>query len=142
VNQHLDSFARDARADGRGLPSFARAELERYLGCGLLANGFARVRCAGCGFERLVAFSCKGRGVCPSCGARRMAETAALLADELLPRVAYRQWVLTVPQRVRYLLARQPELVTLVLGASCGSSRGTSGGGRVGRAAPAARPVR
>jgi hypothetical protein len=116
VVNHLHSFARDARADGRGLPSFARAELERYLGCGILANGFARARCAGCGFERLVAFSCKGRGVCPSCGARRMAETAALLADELLPRVAYRQWVLTVPHRVRYLLARQPELVTLVLG--------------------------
>ena len=45
-----------------------------------------------------------------------MAETAATLVDELLPQVAYRQWVLTVPHRVRYLLARQPELVTLVLG--------------------------
>jgi hypothetical protein len=112
VNRHLDSFAREAR----GLPAFARAELERYLGCGVLANGFARVRCDGCGFERLVGFSCKGLGVCPSCGARRMAETAAVLADELLPRVAYRQWVLTVPHRVRYLLARRPELVTLVLG--------------------------
>jgi hypothetical protein len=112
VNGHLDAFARDVR----GLPAFARAELERYLRCGVLAHGFARVRCDGCGFERLVAFSCKGRGVCPSCGARRMAETAAALADEVLPQVAYRQWVLTVPHRVRYLLARRPELVTLVLG--------------------------
>jgi hypothetical protein len=33
-----------------------------------------------------------GRGFCPSCGARRMAETAALLADEVFPDVPLRQW--------------------------------------------------
>ena len=34
-------------------------ELRAYLDCGILARGFARVRCSDCGFERLVAFSCK-----------------------------------------------------------------------------------
>lgn len=43
--------------------------------------------------RKLVAFSCKKRGFCPSCGARRMAETAALLADEVLPERPLRQWV-------------------------------------------------
>ena len=52
-----------------------------------LEHGFLRVRCDKCHFERLVAFSCKKRGFCPSCGARRMAETAALLADEVFPDV-------------------------------------------------------
>ncbi|WPB82742.1 transposase zinc-binding domain-containing protein [Archangium violaceum] len=33
--------------------------------CGVLAHGFARVRCESCKDELLVAFSCKGRGVCP-----------------------------------------------------------------------------
>ncbi|MBK1650193.1 hypothetical protein CKO36_16715 [Rhabdochromatium marinum] len=32
-----------------------------------------------------MAFSCKGRGVCPSCNTRRMAETAAHLVDHVLP---------------------------------------------------------
>nr|WP_246863336.1 transposase zinc-binding domain-containing protein [Klebsiella pneumoniae]UPG21285.1 transposase zinc-binding domain-containing protein [Klebsiella pneumoniae] len=32
--------------------------------------------CEHCRAERLVAFSCKKRGFCPSCGARRMAESA------------------------------------------------------------------
>ena len=32
--------------------------------------------CEQCHAERLVAFSCKQRGFCPSCGARRMAESA------------------------------------------------------------------
>jgi len=46
--------------------------------------GILRVRCDKCQFQRLVAFSCKKRGFCPSCGTPRMAETAAPLADEVL----------------------------------------------------------
>ena len=35
--------------------------------------------------ERLVAYSCKRRGFCPSCAAQRLTESAALLVDEVLP---------------------------------------------------------
>ena len=66
--------------------------------------------------ERLVAFSCKRRGFCPSCGARRMVETAALLVDEVLPRQPLRQWVLSVPFPLRFLFATEPAAVTAVLG--------------------------
>lgn len=38
-------------------------------------RGFARVRCPDCGFERLVAFSCK-TSICPSCATRRMEDGA------------------------------------------------------------------
>ena len=48
----------EQRGDGAGLPGFVVAEFERYLACGILANGFARVRCSSCGDELLVAFSC------------------------------------------------------------------------------------
>ncbi len=34
-----------------------------FLKCGILANGFLRVRCDECHHEKLVAFSCKRRGV-------------------------------------------------------------------------------
>lgn len=44
-----------------------------------------------------------------------MVETAAFLVDEVLPRTPYRQWVLTLPFRLRLLLARRPELVSSVL---------------------------
>ena len=40
----------------------------RYLDCGIFERGFARVRCPDCAAEYLLAFSCKGRGLCPSCG--------------------------------------------------------------------------
>jgi hypothetical protein len=46
------------------------------LRCEFLAGVFARFHCDGCGVDRLVPFSCKGRAVCPSCGGRRMAERA------------------------------------------------------------------
>jgi hypothetical protein len=45
-----------------------------------------------------------------------MAETAALLVDDILPRKPIRQWVLSLPFALRYLLATRPEVVTQVLG--------------------------
>ncbi|MBK6350487.1 MAG: transposase zinc-binding domain-containing protein [Proteobacteria bacterium] len=40
------------------------------LECGILAHGFLRLRCGDCGHDKLVAFYCMRRGLCPSCGAR------------------------------------------------------------------------
>ena len=81
-----------------------------------MSHGFARVRCGDCAFERLVPFSCKGRAICPSCGGRRMAERAAHLVDHVLPAdVPVRQWVLSVPHRLRYRLAYDHRLCRTVL---------------------------
>jgi hypothetical protein len=72
-----------------------------YLACGLWQGGFARVRCRRCPEEFLVAFSCKRRGVCPSCGAKRAAELAAFLQDEVVEEVGHAQWVFTIPKMLR-----------------------------------------
>ena len=56
----------------------------------LLAEALAR--CAACGHDFLVAFSCKGRGLCPSCTTRRMAATAAHLVDQAIPPLPVCQW--------------------------------------------------
>ncbi|MEO8445776.1 MAG: transposase, partial [Gammaproteobacteria bacterium] len=116
VDQHYPPFLAALEQDGRMLPNFVQQEFEAYLKCGLLEHGFLRVRCSECHAERLVAFSCKRRGFCPSCGERRMVETAALLVDEVLPRQPLRQWVLSVPFPLRFLLATEPAAVTVVLG--------------------------
>ena len=94
---------------------FVKDEFEAFLECGILAHGFLRVRCAHCAHEKLVAFSCKRRGFCPSCGTRRMAESAAHLVDQVIPRVPIRQWVLSLPIPLRILFAAHPELLTPVL---------------------------
>lgn len=118
VQRHLRTLLAEARErseHGFGLPRHVERELERYLECGVLAHGFARVRCEACGREELLAFSCKGRGFCPCCTGRRMADTAAHLVDCVLPVAPYRQWVLSVPFGLRLRLARDPELVSAVL---------------------------
>ena len=96
-------------------PEFVKDEFASFLECGILAHGFLRVRCAGCAHEKLVAFSFKRRGFCPSCGARRMAQSAAYLVDEAIPRVPVRQRVLSFPIPLRILFAAHPELLTPLL---------------------------
>jgi hypothetical protein len=115
VSNQLPSFLSHAEQSGRSVPAFVERELSRYLECGILAYGFVRVRCAACRFDRVVAFSCKGRGFCPSCGGRRMADTAAFLVDRVLPHMPVRQWVLSLPIALRYKLAYDSALAAEVL---------------------------
>ena len=56
-----------------------------------------------------------GRGVCPSCTTRRMVETAAHLSDHVFPRLPVRQWVLSVPKRLRYFMQRDGAVLSMVL---------------------------
>jgi hypothetical protein len=117
VRRHMSTFLERISESAGELefPPHVRGELERYLRCGLLSEGFVRVYCPTCKDDLLVAFSCKGRGVCPSCTGRRMADTAARWVDRVLPEVSWRQWVLTVPFELRLWMAWDPTLLTEVL---------------------------
>ncbi len=102
-------------ANERNVPQFCRREVDAFLRCGILAHGFARVWCQACRHDDVVAFSCKGRGFCPSCGGRRMAATAAHLVDHVIPdAVPVRQWVLSLPYRVRFVCAHDPAALSAV----------------------------
>ena len=95
---------------------FVERELREFLSCRVPARGFARFRCDECGHEILVAFSCKGRDFCPSCCGRRLADLAGHLTDRMLGGLPVRQWVLTLPRRLRYALAWDHELCRAVHG--------------------------
>ena len=109
--EHAETFLSET-----GPPAFVARTFRRYLDCGVLAKGFLRVVCSECKRESLVAFSCKDRGFCPSCTARRAAQTAAHLIDDVLPHVPVRQWVLAMPFDLHHRLARDAALETKVLG--------------------------
>ena len=79
VRAHWPAFLERAEEAG-GLPRFVVRELEAYLECGLLEHGLVHLRCRDCDEDLVVAFSCKKRGFCPSCVARRMSDAAAHLA--------------------------------------------------------------
>ena len=115
VEQHYPEFAEMMQSQGEALPYHVLKEFYKFLKCGRLEHGFLRVVCDDCHHEKLVAFSCKRRGFCPSCGARCMAESAKLLVDDVLKGYLIRQWVLSLPIPLMLLLARYPKALSKVL---------------------------
>lgn len=111
---------REQAEDSGGLPSFVSAEIDEYLRCGQLEHGFVRLACTACGHERLVAFSCKRRGFCPSCLGRRMTDTALHLTEKVFPPVMVRQWVCSLPWGLRARLGYDKKLCSEVLRAFTG----------------------
>ncbi len=105
VREHFDEFRAAysrsyARQFGFWRPIIDKA-ISRFLKCGDLQQGFARVRCPECRHEFLVAFSCKQRCVCPSCAQKRTLLFGLHLADEVCRFVPHRQFVWTIPKRLR-----------------------------------------
>ena len=102
IQENLLTFYQQMNRDyENGLPEFVKREFDGFLKCRVLANGFLRVQCTSCNHEKLVAFSCKKRGFCLSCGVGKMAETATYLTDKVFPKKPMRQWVLTFPFQLR-----------------------------------------
>ena len=116
VERYYPAFADHLAEAGKQLPAHVRQAFEGYLQCGRLEHGFIRLRCDTCRAEHLLAFSCKRRGFCPSCGAWSMADGAAWLIDQVLPERPIRQWVSSLPFPLRFLLATHPALIGRVLG--------------------------
>ena len=96
----------------------------KYLDCGDLHFGFARVKCNDCNEEYLLPFSCKRRYFCPSCHQKRVVEFGETLYEEVLKQVPHRQWVFSIPKRLRVyfmydrkLLGKLSQCAWLVLSA-------------------------
>jgi hypothetical protein len=99
IADHLETFLATLDADPmtQGLPGYVKEECYASRQCGVLARGFVRLGCDTCSKERLLAFSCKRRGFCPSYAGRRVAQLAAHLVEQVIPWVPTRQWVVSVP---------------------------------------------
>ena len=92
---HLNTFLKNLAEEGQWFPKHVEKELWVYLvEYGIFAYGFVRVKCDDCKNEQLVAFSCKKRRFYPSCGAKKMAETAAHLVENIIPWVQLREYLL------------------------------------------------
>lgn len=96
------------------LPSFVWKELAKLPGCGQLDRGFVRVYCPACQHDKIVAFSCKARATCSACVGRRMNELAFHLDDHVVPLAPVRQFVLTLPMQLRFLVAKNARLLSAV----------------------------
>jgi hypothetical protein len=104
-DRHFDQFQRvyDDRYQKRygfWRPVIERT-VEKFLACGDLQEGFARVRCPRCRYEFFVAFSCRRRCLCPSCHQKRALVIAQHIARDVCQAVPHRQFVFTIPKRLR-----------------------------------------
>ncbi|MEO5726706.1 MAG: transposase zinc-binding domain-containing protein [Byssovorax sp.] len=114
VREHLATFLEHTARTYAAPPRYVVDTFEDYLLCGDLSQGFVRLHCDACGHDLLVGFSCKHRGLCPSCGVRRMYNEAAHIVDRVLPSVPLRQWVLSLPWELRSLAVAKPEVLGAV----------------------------
>jgi len=100
--EELERFWDDLYASRYGFwRPYIKDVIYRYLDCGDLRCGFARVRCDHCGHEYLLAFSCKRRHFCPSCHQKRVVEYGEWLLTDVLKKVPHRHWVFSIPKRLR-----------------------------------------
>jgi len=109
IQEFFDTVAQDP--DHKALPDFIMHEFDKFLKCGVLSEGFVRLKCDECTHSIIVPFSCKCRGFCPSCAGRRMSERSFHLADNVIPFVPTRHWVLSVPFELRYWMASDDDLL-------------------------------
>ncbi len=105
INSHYENFQRVyaeryQRRYGYWRPAIGEA-VRRFLRCGDPTAGFARVRCRDCRHEIFVAFSCRRRCFCPSCHQKRSLIFADQVAHEICAPVPHRQYVFTIPKRLR-----------------------------------------
>ncbi len=114
MSECLEGWLQDRSAREHPVAGYVEEEFRGYLTCGLLCFGFARALCTLCPQKFVIAFSCKRRGVCPSCNGRHMAQTAAHLVDHVIPPVPVRQWMISLPKRLRGVLADRPKAVAAV----------------------------
>lgn len=122
VNDNLETFLAMGNGDPnkKGLPKYVEKEFREYLKCGIFAEGFCLLRCIGdtkkdiCRSDQIIPFSCKYRGFCPSCAARRMHSKSIYLSEKILPKVDYRQWVMSFPFALRYWMASDDRILKKV----------------------------
>lgn len=78
-------------------------------------KGICMRTCDSCHKDFLIAFSCKKRGICPSCNTCAMVKTAAHLVENVVPHVAVRQFVISFPMRIRHYLQTYSILQAVLL---------------------------
>jgi len=105
LSRHFDAFLAGYEERYQPRYGFLRPIIpevvNKFLDCGDLEHGFARVRCDHCQHEYLLAFSCKGRWFCPSCHQKKVQLFGALLTETILFPVPHRHFTLGIPKMLR-----------------------------------------
>ena len=86
----------------------------RFLDCGIPENGVARVHFDDCGHDYFVAFSCRGRVICPSCSTKRSLLFSEKIAEIAKP-IPHLHITFTIPKILRAYFRRNRKLLKLLV---------------------------
>lgn len=81
-----------------------------FLACGIPEHGLARIFCDACGHDFFLAFSCRQRGVCPSCATKRSILFGEKIAELARP-ITHVHITFTVPKLLRAYFRRNRTLL-------------------------------
>lgn len=116
VRDNLQAYLDLLDRKGRHLPFFVLRDLNAFLRCGDPTFGHAAFICLDCSYHHQVPFTCKRRGWCPWCLARRMKDRGAFVTHQVVGDTPVRPWILSLPPPIRYVAAYlSPALVSALL---------------------------
>jgi len=85
--------------------------VNKYLDCGDLSKGFARLHCRKCNKDYLLAFSCKGRWFCPSCHQKKVLLFGEFIKGSVAYPLPHRQYVFSLPKMLRIYFRNNRDLL-------------------------------
>jgi len=85
--------------------------VNKYLDCGDLTKGFARIYCENCKKSMLLPFSCKGRWFCPSCHEKKVLLFGESITGTIAFPVPHRQYVFSLPIMLRIYFRNNRQLL-------------------------------
>ena len=92
--------------------------INKFLECGILEHGFARVYCKICRKDIFVGLSCKTRFLCPSCTQKRKLVWTDWVTNHVLKNIPHRHWVFTIPKILRKLFYKDRSLLSYLANCS------------------------
>ena len=100
LSRHFDTFLNTYEERYQRRYGFLRPIIpevvSKFLDCGDLEQGFARIRCDHCKHEFILPFSCRQRYFCPSCHQKKVQLFGELLTETILYPVPHRHFTLGV----------------------------------------------
>lgn len=107
--EHWDEFV---KLYGDRIRPHIFKEVAKMIKCGSMEDGYLVFKCAACGEEHKVGFSCKSR-LCTSCGKKRTDEWVSEFSNKIADTI-HRHMVFTIPMELRKYFVRNRKLLSLL----------------------------
>lgn len=100
---HNDNWQRFVEINGDKMRPVVKKEVEKFLQCGELSNGFLTYKCEACANVKKIPIRCKGK-FCPTCAVGESQKWAEIQANDMY-QTMHRHVVFTIDEGLRPIFA-------------------------------------